>query len=86
MTHQILSIQRLSGNGVGPNPYPGSFLELTWACAVFELLAFCIRWLGIRTAGRECVGACRERIGDVEVERGIELERGKQWETCSKDS
>ena len=61
-------------------------MELTWACAVFELLAFCIRWLGIRTAGRECVGACRERIGDVEVERGIELERGKQWETCSKDS
>jgi hypothetical protein len=80
MTHQILSIQRLSGNGVGPNPYPGSFLALTWACSVFQLLAFCIRWLGIRTAGRERVGACRERIGEVEVEveRGIELEGGKQ--------
>jgi len=31
------------------------------------------------------VGACRERIGEVEVERGIELEGGKQWETYSKD-
>ncbi|KAH8773325.1 hypothetical protein BGZ57DRAFT_1005308 [Hyaloscypha finlandica] len=86
MTHQILSIHRLSGNGVGPNPYPGSFLALTWACSVFQLLAFCIRWLGIRIAGRESAGACRERIGEVEVERGIELEGGKQWETYSKDS
>ncbi|PMD57410.1 uncharacterized protein K444DRAFT_665763 [Hyaloscypha bicolor E] len=55
MTHQILSIQRLSGSGVGPNPYPGSFLALTWACSVFQFLAFCIRWLGIRTVGREWV-------------------------------
>jgi hypothetical protein len=86
MTHQLLSIQRLSGSGVGPNPYPGSFLALTWACSVFQFSAFCIRWLGIRTVGRETVGACRERIGEVEVERGIELEGGKQWETCSKDS
>jgi hypothetical protein len=90
MTRQILSIHHLSGNGVGPNPYPSAFLGLTWCCAVFELLAFCLRWLEIRTGGCEGAGAGASASRDVEVERGIELDGRKgeweRWETSSKDS
>jgi hypothetical protein len=61
-------------------------LALTWCCAVFELIAFCVRWWEVRTNGRE--RNCRKRTAEVEEgpERGIEMNPGKEWETSSKDS
>jgi len=84
LTHRILAINHLSGDGIGPNPRPNEFLALTWCCAVVELVAFCLRWWEIRVQGRKC---CK-RTAEVEVgvERGIEINPGKEWEASSGGS
>jgi len=61
-------------------------LALTWCCAVFELVAFCVRWWEVRTNGSS--RKCRKRVAEVEegLDRGIEMNPGKEWEASSKGS
>jgi hypothetical protein len=84
LTKQILAINHLSGDGIGPNPHPNGFLALTWCCAVFELIVFCVRWLEVRTYGSQ--RKCCKRVAEVEegLETGIEMSPGK--EASSKGS